>query len=198
MNISNPCDVVATEIWKLSGIDSNRVLGTGTALDSSRLKYALSKVTGFDQHSICAYMLGEHGNSMFAAWSAVNFGGKPLSQLREEQPERFSFDLAEVEQAARRGGYVTYAGKHCTEFAVADAACRLVRAIVSNEHYITACSTLMTGEYGESGLYTSLPCVIGAEGVEEVMHLDLTDAELAEFRKSCAHVRENLGRIGLE
>ncbi len=134
ITISNPCDVVATEIWKLSGMDPNRIIGTGTALDSSRLKYALSRATGYDQHSICAYMLGEHGSSMFAAWSAVNFGGKPLAQLRQEQPERFGFDEAQVEQEARHGGYVTYAGKQCTEFAVADAAVRLVRAVVSNEH----------------------------------------------------------------
>ena len=197
ITISNPCDVVATEIWKLSGMDPNRIIGTGTALDSSRLKYALSRATGYDQHSICAYMLGEHGSSMFAAWSAVNFGGKPLAQLREEQPERFGFDEAQVEQEARHGGYVTYAGKQCTEFAVADAAVRLVRAVVSNEHYITPCSTLMTGDYGESGFFTSLPCVIGANGVEEVLHFDLSDAELREFQSSCAHVKENLRRIRL-
>lgn len=197
VSIANPCDVVATEIWKLSGIDPRRVIGTGTALDSSRLKYALSRATGYDQHSICAYMLGEHGSSMFAAWSAVNFGGKPLAQLKREQPERFGFDEDKVEEEARRGGYVTYAGKHCTEFAVAGAACRIVRAVVSNEHYITPCSTLMTGDYGEEGFFTSLPCVIGADGVEEVMHFDLSDAELAEFHASCAHVKENLERVGL-
>lgn len=197
VSIANPCDVVATEIWKLSGIDPRHVIGTGTALDSSRLKYALSRATGYDQHSICAYMLGEHGSSMFAAWSAVNFGGKPLAQLKREQPERFGFDEAKVEEEARRGGYVTYAGKHCTEFAVAGAACRIVRAVVSNEHYITPCSTLMTGDYGEEGFFTSLPCVIGADGVEEVMHFDLSDAELAEFHASCAHVKENLERVGL-
>lgn len=197
ITIANPCDVVATEIWKLSGMDPNRIIGTGTALDSSRLKYALSRATGYDQHSICAYMLGEHGSSMFAAWSAVNFGGKPLAQLREEQPERFGFDEAQVEQEARHGGYVTYAGKQCTEFAVADAAVRLVRAVASNEHYITPCSTLMTGDYGENGFFTSLPCVIGANGVEEVLHFDLSDTELREFQASCAHVKENLRRIGL-
>ena len=194
ITIANPCDVVATEIWKESGMDPRRIIGTGTALDSSRLKYVLSRVTGYDQHSITAYMLGEHGNSQFAAWSNVYFGGKPLSQLAMEQPERFAFDYAELEAEARKGGYVTYAGKHCTEFAVADAACRLVRAVISNEHYITACSTLLTGEYGEEGFFISLPCVVGADGVEEVMRLDLSDAEIDEFRKSCAHVKENLAR----
>lgn len=93
ITIANPCDVVATEIWKESGMDPRRIIGTGTALDSSRLKYVLSRVTGYDQHSITAYMLGEHGNSQFAAWSNVYFGGKPLSQLAMEQPERIALRL---------------------------------------------------------------------------------------------------------
>lgn len=197
VTIANPCDVVATEIYKLSGIDPARVIGTGTALDSSRLKNVLSQVTGYDQHSICAYMLAEHGNSQFAAWSAVNFAGKPLAQLVEEQPQRFNLATEELEELARRGGYITYAGKQCTEFAVADAACRIVRAVISNEHYITACSTLLTGQYGEEGFYTSLPCAIGARGVEEVFTLQLTDEELNKFHASCDHVRDNLSRIGL-
>ncbi|NEG69452.1 lactate/malate family dehydrogenase [Bifidobacterium choloepi] len=200
VNVSNPCDVVATEIWKLSGCDPRRVLGTGTALDSSRFKNVLSQTTGIDQHSITAYMLGEHGASMFAAWSAVAFGGKPLAQLRDEQPDRFRFDRNVLEEAARRGGYVTYAGKQCTEYAVADAAVRLVRAIVSNEHVIMPCSTLMTGgetTYGEEGFFTSLPCVIGADGVEEIVHLDLTASEEEQFHASCAHVKANARRVGL-
>ncbi len=197
VTIANPCDVVATEIWKLSGADPAKVIGTGTALDSSRLKFALSNVTGIDQHSICAYMLGEHGASQFAAWSAVNFGGKPLSQLAVEQRGRFGFDHDELEQQGRQNGYVTMAGKHCTEYAVANAAARLVRAIESNEHVITACSTLMDGQYGESGVYASLPCVVGASGVEEVIELDLTADEVEKFHASCAHIRENAQRVGL-
>lgn len=197
VTIANPCDVVATEIWKLSGADPAKVIGTGTALDSARLKFAISNVTGIDQHSICAYMLGEHGFSGFAAWSAVNFGGKPLAQLAAEQPERFGFDQDELEKEGRYNGYITMAGKHCTEYAVANAAARLVRAVVSNEHVITACSTLMDGQYGESGIYASLPCVVGANGVEEIIELDLTSAEADKFHASCAHIRENAQRAGI-
>mgnify|MGYP002517089651 CR=1 FL=1 len=93
ITISNPCDVVATEIWKLSGMDPNRIIGTGTALDSSRLKYALSRATGYDQHSICAYMLGEHGSSMFAAWGAVNFGGgyAMIAVVKETVVDKFGW-----------------------------------------------------------------------------------------------------------
>ena len=140
-------------------------------------------------------MLGEHGTSQFAAWSAVNFGGKPLAELAAEQPDRFGFDLAQVEKDARFGGYVTYAGKGCTEYAIANAAVRLVRAVVSDEHLVTACSTLLTGEYGESGHYTSLPCVVGAAGVEEVVTLSLTEAGQAELHASCEHIKGNIARL---
>ena len=195
VSISNPCDVVATEIWHLTGYDPRRIIGSGTALDSARLKNAIARRVNLDQRSICAYMLGEHGTSQFAAWSAVNFGGKPLVELAAEQPDRFGFDLAQVEKDARFGGYVTYAGKGCTEYAIANAAVRLVRAVVSDEHLVTACSTLLTGEYGESGHYTSLPCVVGAAGVEEVVTLSLTEAEQAELHASCEHIKGNIARL---
>ena len=196
VSISNPCDVVCTEIWRLSGCDPRRVIGSGTALDSARLRNAIAAKTGIDQHSICAYMLGEHGFSQFAAFSHVNYGGKPLAELAAEQPERFGFDQPEVEELARRGGYVTYAGKQCTEYAVSLAAVRLVQAVVGNEHYVTACSTLLTGEHGKSGHFASLPCVIGENGVEEVFDLSLNEREEQAFVASCEHIEGNIARLG--
>ena len=195
VSIANPCDVVCTEIQHITGCDPTRVIGSGTALDSARLRYAISRRVGLDQRSCNAYMLGEHGFSQFAAWSCANFGGKPLSELAREQPGRFGFDQDEVEHAARMGGYLTYEGKRCTEYAVSLAAVRLVQAVVSDEHYVTACSTLMEGQYGESGCYSSLPCVVGASGVEEVLNLSLTDAEVEKFHASCAHIKENIARL---
>lgn len=195
VTISNPCDVVATEIWHLTGHDPRRVIGTGTALDSARLRHVLSDVTGFDQHSISAYMLGEHGASQFACWSHVAFGGKPLSEWAEEDPDSFRWDLDALEDAARQGGYVTMGGKHCTEYAVAEAACSLVRAVVSDTHTITACSALLTGEYGEQGIYLSLPCVVGARGVERVICLDLSDSELAALHHSADRIRANIAQL---
>lgn len=196
VTISNPCDVVATEIYRLSGYDHKKIIGSGTALDSARQRYAVSRQTGLDPHSCNIYMLGEHGFSQFTPWSVCNFGGKSLDALAKEQPARFDFDRDELENQARMGGYVTMAGKHCTEYAVASAAVRIVRAVVSNEHYITACGTLMEGQYGEEGCYASLPCVIGAEGVEEVINLDLTDEEVEKFHASCAHIKGNIAKLG--
>ncbi|MCO6557848.1 MAG: L-lactate dehydrogenase [Bifidobacterium sp.] len=196
VSIANPCDVVCTEICRLSGCDPKRVIGTGTALDSARLRNAIASKVGLDQHSINAYMMGEHGASQFAVFSAASFGGKPLEQLAKEQPDRFGFDQKEVENLARQGGYVTMAGKHCTEYAVANAAAMIVQAIVSNSHFITACSTMLDGEYGHSGHFASVPCVIGVDGIEEVINLELNNREKKALDASCEHISSNIARLG--
>jgi L-lactate dehydrogenase len=195
VTIANPCDVVATRIWELTGYPERKIIGSGTALDSSRLRHVLSEQTGIDQHSISGYILGEHGFSQFAAWSHVDFGGKPLEEFVAAGDQRFIFDRDALEEKARKGGYVAMAGKHCTEYAVACAASRIVRAVVSNEHAIVACSTLLTGQYGQEGIFASLPCIVGAGGVEEVLELDLPEDEVEKFAASCAHIRGNLERL---
>ena len=156
----------------------------------------MDRQTGIDHKSITCYMLGEHGASQFAAMSCVSFGCKTLADLAAEQPERFGFDQVECEAEARHGGYVTYAGKQCTEYAVANAAVRLVQAVLGNEHYVTCCSTLLTGEHGEEGIFSSIPCVVGANGVEETFELPLNEREQAAFHASCEHIRGNIAQLG--
>ena len=195
VTIANPCDVVATEIQHLTGCDPRRVIGSGTALDSARFRAVLAAETGWDPKSIMAYMIGEHGQRQIAAWSQVSFGGKRLSELEVEQPDRFAFDKPALEDKARRGGYVTYAGKGCTEYAVANTSARICAAVLHNEHAILACATQLTGQYGEAGIYTSLPCVVGRNGIEEVLELALTPEEIAGFHTSCAAVRANIAQL---
>lgn len=195
VSVANPCDVVATAIWHLTGYDPAKIIGSGTALDSARLRCVLSQATGYEQGSIGAYMLGEHGFSQFAAWSHVRVGGKPLAELEREQPERFALDHANLEEQARMNGYAVVKGKRCTEYGVAAAAARIVRAVLCNEHAIIPCSTMLTGQYGQSGLWASLPCCVGAAGVEEVLHLDLTPEEEQAFARSCDHIRDNISQL---
>ena len=195
VSIANPCDVVATAIWHLTGYDPAKIIGTGTALDSARVRCVLSEATGYAQSSVDAYMLGEHGFSQFVAWSLARIGGKPLAELEREQPERFPLDHAALEESARMNGYTVAQGKRCTEYAVAAAAARLVRAVLSNEHAIIPCSTMLTGQYGQEGLWASLPCCVGANGVEEVIHLNLTPEEERLFARSCDHIRDNISQL---
>ena len=175
VSISNPCDVVCTELWHLTGYDPKKI--------------------GVSPKSIDAYMIGEHGFSQLAAFKAATIAGKSLNELQAENPDKYAFDHMEVEELARKGGYVTYAGKQCTEYAVANSAARVCAAVLHNEHAVLSASTLMTGQYGEEGIFTSLPCVIGAEGVEEVYTLDLSEHELEGFHKSCQHIRDNIAQL---
>lgn len=196
VNITNPCDVITDIIYHESGLPKGHVFGTGTGLDSSRLISQLSIQTGVAPQSISAYMIGEHGASQIAAWSCVNFGGVPLSTL-EKVDERFAFDKPELQKKAIGGAWVTYAGKHCTEYGVASTAARVVRSIVNDEKLIMPVSMLLEGEYGEKDVFVGVPCLIGINGVEKVYELPLNEEEKAAFHKCCDDVRHNT-QVGWE
>lgn len=173
INITNPCDIVTRELANLLGLPHGRVFGTGTGLDTSRLLSALSRQTGVDHKSITCYMLGEHGNQQFAPWSCVSFRGMPLDEWAKVD-ERFRFDRDAVTRESIGGGWVTFSGKFCTEYGIATTAARMASIVLHDEKAIMPASAELSGEYGESGLFAGVPCVIGANGVEQVVELPLT------------------------
>lgn len=195
LNITNPCDIISYEIYKLSGLPAGRVIGTGTGLDTSRLKAVLSRETGFDHKSITAYMLGEHGQSQMAAFSAVSFGGVALSQLEKEQPERFSLNKPAIADEVRKAGWVTVSGKGATEYGICTTAAKMISCILHDEKQIFPASTLLDGHYAQSGLYASVPCVLGKDGVEEIIDLALTKEEQQEFAATCRVMKEHIALI---
>lgn len=196
INITNPCDIIAKRVYELSGFPKNRVFGTGTGLDSSRLRAIIARETGVDHKSISAYMLGEHGESQMAAWSQVSFAGKPLSELELEDPKTFgNLDKKSLAKEAAAAGWVTFNGKGATEFGIASTLARFVNCIYHDEKQIMPCSTLLQGEYGEEGLFVSTPCIIGKDGVEKVLELKLKDEELREFKHSCSIIKEYISKI---
>ena len=195
VNVANPCDVVCTAIWHLTDYDPKKIIGTGCGLDSARLRSEISKATGVSPKSIHAHIIGEHGFTQVAAWKSANIAGTTIDELAKAYPEKYGFDQAEVEEKARQGGYVTFAGKGCTEYAVANCTARLCAAILHNEHAVLSASTLLTGEYGEEGIYSSLPCLVGADGIEQVFTPELSEKELAGFKASCDHIRDNISKL---
>lgn len=190
VNITNPCDVITHLIAKLSGLPKGHVIGTGTGLDTSRLVSAIAQQTGLDHHSFTAYMMGEHGDRQMVPWSLIKFAGKPLTEL--EQDSRFVFDKKDIQAKTINAGWVTFDGKHCTEYGICLTAAELIRAIYHDEKKIIAASVELTGEYGEQGIFIGCPAVIGANGVEQVVEYNLPDNELAEFKECCATVRRNI------
>ena len=182
INITNPCDVVTGQIARLSGLPRGHVFGTGTGLDTARLKNILYQQTGVAHNSISGCMI---------PWSQISFGGQPLADLAKKD-SRFVFDNEEVKKQAVANAWVTVDGKGCTEYGICTALCRLVAAILHDEKAIIPVSTLLDGEYGEHGVYVGVPAVIGADGVEHIVEYDLSADEMAAFHTCCEDVRANM------
>ena len=194
INITNPCDVVTYELAKGLGLPRGRVFGTGTGLDTARLLSALARQTGLDHKSITCYMLGEHGNQQFAPWSCVSFNGMPLDKWAETD-ERFRFDREALKKESIGGGWVTFSGKYCTEYGISTTAARMVHIVLHDEKAIMPASMELCGEYGEEGLFAGVPCVIGENGVEQVVELPLTADEKATFHTCCEGIRHNMEHL---
>ena len=194
INITNPCDIVTRELALGLGLPKGRVFGTGTGLDTSRLLSALNRQTGIDHKSITCYMLGEHGNLQFAPWSCVSFRGVPLDELAKRD-EKFRFDRDALQKESIGGGWVTFSGKFCTEYGIATTAARMVHIVLHDEKAIMPASMELNGEYGESGLFAGVPCLIGKNGVEEVIELPLTAEEQAKFHDCCEGIRKNMEHL---
>ena len=192
VNISNPADVVTHYLQEKLNWNPKRILSTSTTLDSSRVRRAIAEETGYDQHSIYAYALGEHGESQFVPWSNVTVGGKPILELIKEQPERFGkLNLDESASRAKKAGWIILGGKGSTEFGIGASIANVVQAIFGGEDRILPVSTLLQGQYGQSGVYASVPCRVNNEGIAEVIELKLTAEEQAKFAQSCRTMDEN-------
>lgn len=192
LNISNPADVITHYIQHQLNWPPRRILSTSTTLDSARLRRALAEAAGVDQKSISAYALGEHGESQMVAWSAVTIGGKPLAQLQKERPDTYGkLDLQAIADAGRAGGWVILGGKGSTEFGIGASIAEVVRAIFRDENRILPVSVLLDGQYGQHGVYASVPALLNRHGVADIIELNLTPGEQARFSASCRTMDEN-------
>lgn len=183
--ITNPVDIVTYYIQQLSGLPYNRVIGTGTGLDSARLRRILSEELDIDAKSIQAFMLGEHGNSQVAALSCAYVNGKKLTDLIEDKPHKFKvLDFEAIENKTAATGWDIYMGKQSTEFGIACTCTDIIRAIYHDEKKIIPCSAFLQGEYGASGFYAGVPVVVGKDGIEDIIELPLNSAERKKLCKT--------------
>ncbi len=195
ISISNPCDIIAEYIQYKLDYPKNKIIGSGTALDSARLQYQLSDQLKINRRSLTAYLLGEHGDSSMIPWSHVTVAGKPLDELLAEKPELYHMDPKDVIlEKVHREGYIENTSKGCTEFGVTSATAELVRAIYHNEHKVLPVSVYLNGPYGIEDSFASVPVKIGKDGVEDIIELHLTDQELSEFHASIKVLKEHFAR----
>lgn len=180
---ANPVDLMTLVAAHWSGLPSAQVIGTGTLLDTSRLKQTLSQVLNVAAGSIEGFVLGEHGDSEVACFSTVRIGGQTLDQFCADHD---GLDRTLIARQVRDAGYDIVNGKGYTSWGVATAIVRICEAIVRDERAVLPVSTLLAGQYGLSGLCLSLPCVLGASGVMQIITPDLTSDEAAGLAASAA------------
>lgn len=178
--VSNPVDVLAQAAWEELGRPSGRVFGSGTTLDTARLKTLLGSEFGLDPHSIHGYILGEHGDSEFAAWSTVAAGGLGIRQWPGYDAAR----AGELFEKARRAAYEIIRRKRATYYAIGAACSLIAEAVLRDQRTILPVSVPSEGRYGTAQVFLSLPCVLGRGGVERVVEPHLEDAEVQALRRS--------------
>lgn len=181
--ITNPVDVITSLYQQITGLPKKHVIGTGTLLDSARMKRAVAEKLNLDSRSVTGYNLGEHGNSQFTAWSTVRALDKPLTELAKER----HLDLDALDNEARHGGYTIFKGKGYTSYGVATAAVRLANVVLSDAHTV-----LPVSNYREDyDSYLSYPVVVGRDGVLDDVSLNLTDEEKEKLQNSADFIKTN-------
>ena len=183
--VANPVDILTAVAKKLSGLPENRVIGSGTVLDTGRLKTRLSDHLGVDSRSIHAFIIGEHGDSEIAAFSSANVSGIPLNDFCEMRGH-YSHDESEknIAEEVKNAAYEIIQRKRATYFGVAMAVKRICEVIVRDEKSILPVSTMMHGEQGIDGVVLSMPCIVGSDGIETQVPIKLDEDELRRLRES--------------
>jgi len=190
---ANPVDILTYAVQKLSGFPKNKVVGSGTSLDSARLRVALGKKLHVDPRDVIANIMGEHGDSEFAAYSSATVGGKPLLDIAKD--EGISEDeLLKIEDEVRNKAYEIINRKGATFYGVATALMRISKAILRDENSVLPIGAPMNGEYGLNDLYIGTPAVVNASGVAKVIEVPLNDREkkaMADSAKQLEEVAKN-------
>lgn len=188
--VTNPCDAIAYRVWELSGMDASRIIGSGTALDSERSRTILARHFDVSPSNVHSMMLGEHGDSQFLPYSQVKINDIPLERYLKEHD--VTLDAAEVEKSIIYRGHRAFFGKGSTQYGIANTVNTILDAVLYDEKKTLQVSALHNGEYGVKDVYVSTPCVIGKDGIEEIVELDLTDEERKQYTDSAEMIRSHL------
>lgn len=193
---SNPVDIMTQVVYTLSGFPANRVLGSGTTLDSARLRHMMSDYFKLNPRNVHAYVIGEHGDSEFVPWSNASISVNPLFDLENRYPHLME-DMHNIAVDVRESAYEIIKAKRATYYGIGMVLARLTRAILFDENSIFTVSSYLKGEYGEQGIYAGVPSVVNHNGVREIVEIKLNDEEQQKFGESCDILKEMKEEIGI-
>ena len=197
--VSKQEDILTYVAIKLSGFPENRVIGSGTVLDTARLKYLLGEYLGVDSRSVHAFIVGEHGDSELAAWSSATVSGVPMErfcEIRGYLPHDEAMDR--IYHEVKMSAYEIIDRKKATYYGIATAVKRICECIVRNEHSVLPVSGMLHGEYGLEHLCLSMPSIVGADGVEQIVPLYLSEEEQTQLRTSADALLDVIADINLD
>ena len=197
---TNPVDIMTGIVIRESGFDPRRVIGTGTTLDTARLRYLLGDYFGIDSRNIHAYVIGEHGDSEFVPWSQATVGTKRITSICRSHGDKFCMsELQKIGEEVKNAAYKIIEAKHATYYGIGMAMTRITKAVLGNENSILTVSTQLDGEYGiNSGVCVGTPSIVGRNGVLEHIALELSPDELTKLRSSCEYLDKTYREMDIE
>ena len=194
--VSNPVDVLTCLAQQLSGFPAGRVLGSGTVLDTARLKYLLGQRLGVDSRNVHAFIIGEHGDSELAVWSSANISGADLDDYcRIAGITKPADELSRIYEHVRDAAYQIIDSKGATYYGIGMAVRRIAEAIVRNEHSVLPVTSMIYGHYGVDGICLGVPTIVGRNGAEAVLDIPLSEEELAQLQRSANTMREMIDKL---
>jgi L-lactate dehydrogenase len=196
LTVTNPVDVLTFITYKLSSLPKRQVIGSGTVLDTARLKYLISSHTGVDARDCHSYIIGEHGDSEVAAWSITNIAGMSMQRFFENYGKCTDKDLDFMYNEVKNSAYEIIRKKGATYYAIAAAVARIVECIAGGENSVLTVSSVLGGEYGISDVALSVPTQLSAYGVERIFDVPFDERETKALLKSAETLRESLNSIG--
>lgn len=194
--VSNPVDILTQVALSVSGFPKERVIGSGTVLDTARFKYLISQKLDVDSRNVHAFIAGEHGDSELAVWSCANVYGIPVEEFaRIRGITDFENEKNEIYHAVRDSAYEIIERKGATYYGIGMAAARIAEAIVRDSHTVAPVSVSLNGEYGLEGLCLSIPAVIGNKGAEQILEISLSEEERDRLNNSAKELKSVLKQI---
>lgn len=187
---TNPVDIMTYVTRKLSGFPAARVIGSGTTLDTARLRFLVGEYFDVNPRNIHAYVIGEHGDSEFVPWSQALIATKPVFDVINQNREYSMSELITIQEEVRTSAQVIIEAKKATYYGIGMALTRITKAIFQDENSVLTVSSMLCGEYGEQDVTIGVPTVVNRNGVKDILELTLNDEEVEKFKNSCNTLRE--------
>ena len=196
---TNPVDIMTRVTYELSGFNASKIIGTGTTLDTARLRYLLGEYFEVDPRNIHAYVIGEHGDSEFVPWSQALLAAKPLKDVMRDNPKSYYMEeLEQISDDVRCAAHKIIEAKGATYYGIGMSIVRIVRAILQDENSVLTVSVRLRGEYsGKKDVFIGNPCIVSANGAKRILELKLTEQELQKLDNSCTILNDNFKKLKL-